>query len=156
MNIALKSITTNLSMSDETICFSANLYIDNKKIGTVMNRGHGGAHEFSGDWAAYRAANDWVVHNTEHTNSCDDAIEYMIDELVHDYNITQMIKRKIKTHLLITEKGNNDLFWGKLPKGISVTPEICNLYMEKTNPAATVLNMLPIPELVKIFKDSDT
>lgn len=41
MKVELKKFTSNARLSEETICFSADLYVDGKKIGECSNRGHG-------------------------------------------------------------------------------------------------------------------
>mgnify|MGYP003659657087 CR=1 FL=1 len=48
-NLELKAIKVLEGMSQETFCYSANLYWKGKKIGTVGNAGHGGCDD------AYRA-----------------------------------------------------------------------------------------------------
>lgn len=57
--IVLKNIKTLASLSEETHCYSADLWFDGKKIGTVSNDGHGGCDRFYGDQAAYDQANAW-------------------------------------------------------------------------------------------------
>jgi len=42
MNIELKKIKINKSFSRETVCFTADLYVDNVKIGACENDGNGG------------------------------------------------------------------------------------------------------------------
>lgn len=44
-NLELKSIKVLESMSEETICYSANIYWKGKKIGSVSNRGCGGCDD---------------------------------------------------------------------------------------------------------------
>ena len=46
MKIELKNLKHYPSMSEETTCFQASVYIDGKKAGDVKNDGHGGAHYF--------------------------------------------------------------------------------------------------------------
>ena len=46
MKVQLKNVKANLSMSDETLCFSASIYIDGKKVGEAMNHGCGGPTEY--------------------------------------------------------------------------------------------------------------
>lgn len=41
MKVELKKFTSNARLSQETLCFSADLYVDGKKIGECSNRGHG-------------------------------------------------------------------------------------------------------------------
>jgi hypothetical protein len=43
MKLSLQAIKVLLSMSEETYCYSGNLYLDNKKVAEVGNHGHGGA-----------------------------------------------------------------------------------------------------------------
>jgi hypothetical protein len=44
MEVTLKNLKVHKDMSEETLCFSASIYIDGKKSGRVSNRGHGGPH----------------------------------------------------------------------------------------------------------------
>tara|TARA_R110000868_G_scaffold409899_1_gene696436 strand:- start:34291 stop:34761 length:471 start_codon:yes stop_codon:yes gene_type:complete len=46
MKIELKNIKTLKAMSEETQCFTATVYIDGSKAGTVRNSGHGGCNEY--------------------------------------------------------------------------------------------------------------
>ena len=41
----LKNFQSNESMSEETLCFSADLYENGKLIAHICNRGHGGGNE---------------------------------------------------------------------------------------------------------------
>jgi hypothetical protein len=49
MNITLKNIKYVAALSEETPCYTAAVYIDGKKAGTVSNRGHGGPDEVNID-----------------------------------------------------------------------------------------------------------
>ena len=44
--LELKSVKVHQAMSEETLCFSATIYVDGKQAGAVTNRGHGGCHEY--------------------------------------------------------------------------------------------------------------
>lgn len=46
MRFELKNVKINKALSDETTCFSADLWADGKKVAGVVNRGHGGCHQF--------------------------------------------------------------------------------------------------------------
>lgn len=46
MEIVLKSIKVVKSMSEETICFTAVMYVNGSKTANVSNRGCGGSHDF--------------------------------------------------------------------------------------------------------------
>ena len=47
MNLSLKNVKVNNQLSEETICFSADLYDNGKKVAYVSNRGCGGANNIS-------------------------------------------------------------------------------------------------------------
>jgi len=48
MKIELKNITYNERMSEETLCFVADLYINGKKVGECKNDGRGGGNDYRG------------------------------------------------------------------------------------------------------------
>ena len=72
----LKNLKIYESMSEETTCFSATLYLDGKKVGELANRGCGGAHEVHLD-KFERDALEAVAN--EHYGSV-----FGIDELIDD------------------------------------------------------------------------
>ena len=49
MNIELKSFKHYERLSDETNCFTANIYVNGIKCGTAENRGFGGETDYSSD-----------------------------------------------------------------------------------------------------------
>lgn len=46
IEIELKNIEINQRLSEETICFSADIFIDGVKAGQASNRGHGGCTDY--------------------------------------------------------------------------------------------------------------
>jgi hypothetical protein len=46
MNITVKNVKHYPSMSEETLCFEASIYIDGKSAGGVSNRGYGGCNSY--------------------------------------------------------------------------------------------------------------
>lgn len=49
MKIELKSLKIHDDISEDSLCFSANMYLDGKKRGKVSNDGRGGPHRFHFD-----------------------------------------------------------------------------------------------------------
>lgn len=47
LKLELKNIKLHDDMSRETLCFSAAIHIDSKKVGSVSNTGTGGCHEYN-------------------------------------------------------------------------------------------------------------
>lgn len=58
MEVTLKKLRVDKRLSEETHCFSADLYLDGKRRGDVTNRGCGGPDDFS-DRAVERELNEW-------------------------------------------------------------------------------------------------
>ena len=108
MRIEIKNIKHVESMSEETFCFSANLYVDGKKIGAVSNRGHGGCHEYEFNNATVRELNQWCKENLP-TWSMDDDQEYETDlemhisNLVADFLDTKHIKNLLKRSVVVMD-----------------------------------------------------
>jgi len=46
MKLSIKNVKINKTMSEETTCFSADVYVDGKKAFLAANRGMGGANEY--------------------------------------------------------------------------------------------------------------
>ena len=123
MKIELKNIKTNMALSEETICFSANLYKDGKKVGQVVNRGHGGCHEYSFGYDVERPMNEWCKANLPKWRSKfgDDIewetdLEMYISELVNDFNINKYMKSLLKRRIVIIDdtcKSGESIQWKK-------------------------------------------
>lgn len=62
MNIELKSFKHYEKLSDETYCFTANIYVNGVKCGTAENRGIGGETDYSSD---RRMGSDELIKQAE-------------------------------------------------------------------------------------------
>lgn len=123
MKIELKNIKTNMALSEETICFSANLYKDGKKVGQVVNRGHGGSHEYSFGYDVERPMNDWCKANLPKWKSdfgsgeeWDTDLEIYISELVNDFNVNKHMKSLLRRRVVIIDdtcKSGESIEWKK-------------------------------------------
>ena len=63
MKIEIKNVKYLNELSHETLCFFATLHIDGKKVGTVINRGCGGCHEYDVSHVLHEEANEWCKQN---------------------------------------------------------------------------------------------
>ena len=124
MKLTLKNVKTNTTMSEETLCFSATVYVDNHKIGTVVNRGHGGPNEYQWtDPMKGHVLEDWAekqVIVTEDPANPDKAmfvtfekLDWKIGEAFDAYEETQWLKRQCKTKTLfkLKDQENPDEWW---------------------------------------------
>jgi len=111
MNIELRNIKTNNALSHETICFSANLYLDGKKLGEVVNRGCGGSHEYSfGYGKDHDKMDEWCKSNLpkwgsefEEGKEYDTNLEMHLSELVNEFNETKHIKSVLRRKIVIID-----------------------------------------------------
>lgn len=159
MKIDLKAIKHFPSMSEETDCYQASLYVDGKKIGTVSNRGTGGPDEFHGDRSAYERADQWCKDNlppytldlagSQHTGPTD--LEMHCGDLLGQHIAAKELKRILKREALFTVPDKSGLFSMKYKEG-QAPDDILYREIAKQNPGATILNTLPVIEALHIFR----
>ena len=105
MKIELKNIKYMASMSEETACFQASVYVDGKKEGDVSNRGTGGADDIypralEDQLDAYAATlphediSDFYHDGQTHTSPR--TAESVIGQLLDDYLTAKENKRLCK------------------------------------------------------------
>lgn len=120
--LELKAIKINKSMSEETLCFSAAIYLDGVNVGTVMNRGHGGPNEYhlgvvkpgmdgkeagelaraievqldeaAKEWAADREPEKMEVNGETHVFEWD--TDRVVDEMLADFELRKIAQRMLK------------------------------------------------------------
>ena len=115
MKIELKSIKFSEAMSEETNAFTANLYINGKKVGYCKNQGHGGCTDYnrypdingSDNLKTLKQAEAYckALPKTKYRNmEFDQSLESVIDELLIDWLKAKETKkqvRKMKTCILV-------------------------------------------------------
>lgn len=156
MKIELKNVKVIESMSEETNCYTASLYVDGKKIGIVSNRGHGGCDNFDGDRDAFQAAQEWLKSNHPEVHLYDDVsvpmdMELFCGEWVENWRMTKALKKDLKSKVLFTTKGKPGVYqlsW----KGVRTITERHIEHAKAKNPGATILNTLPIEEALELYK----
>ena len=159
MKIEVKKISHNARLSDETMCFSADLYVDGVKIGEVSNRGHGGCNDFG----VYGADNRALMQKAEEfckglpsVNSYD--IELKMDlEFFVTLLVSREISRKEFLRLRKTKvvfKKGEEIYTASVPKGKTPDENYCAGYQNHF-PDVKVLNFLPIEDALALYTDED-
>jgi hypothetical protein len=92
--LTLKKLKVHEDMSEETTCFSAELYEDGQLKAYVSNRGHGGCNDF-------RPAGNLTYKDVAHLENSD--VEIEIDEIMNDMDV---IKRHQSKALVMKKDGN--------------------------------------------------
>jgi hypothetical protein len=159
MKIEVKKISHNARLSEETMCFSADLYVDGKNIGSVGNRGHGGCNDFN----VYGADNRALMQKAEEfckglppVNSYDMVLPMDLEFFV-TLLVSREISRKEFTRLcktkVVFEKGD-EIYTASVPKGKTPDENYCVGYQNHF-PEAKVLNFLPLNDALNIYTGND-
>lgn len=105
MNVELKKVKIHEDLSDETTCFSAEIWADGERIALVQNEGCGGS-------------NDYVVANQEKFEEYDkycntlpheydfDIIDQHVDTLLANFEEKRILTRNCKKNTLYRLKGD--------------------------------------------------
>jgi hypothetical protein len=159
MKIELKNIKYASFASHETNCYSASIYVDGKKAGTVDNQGYGGADNIHWNDSVFgQSVEDWAASQpkikTEYGEMTYD-LELLFGQLVDQWLLSKELTRNLKKGLLVrdsdTKAGSWRIFTSKLSQTI---PEamLGNLIRTgKVRADAICLNTLPIGEALKLW-----
>lgn len=152
MKIELKAIQYSAFASQETNCYSANLYVDGKKIGTVSNQGHGGCDLFYGDQEAYQEADKWCRENLPKwslgggsSEAYETDLEQHCGDLLATWLDSRDLKRRMRNHIVFRMDGS--LYLAKFTGDQTVAAS----QVQKRHPTAKVLNTLPFDQALTIY-----
>lgn len=157
MKIELKRISLNRQLSEETACFSADLWVEGRKIGTVANRGTGGCDEFHGDQDAYDRADAWCKANLPRWRLFEGEADHPTDLEMHCAGIVarhegeQQMARKLKARLLVKLPDRGGL-WEFKANGDTSSPQTHAAFLAKY-PGAVILNALPKAEAYTLYSE---
>lgn len=154
MKIELKSIKYAAFASEETNCYSAALYVNGKKVGTVGNEGRGGADTFHGDHTAFQRADEWCKANLPkwagYGGSMHDTdLEIHCADLLAAHLASRDLKRILKSKIIFIKPADGQLYEIK-HEGM---PDHAATEILKRHPRATVLNLLPFDEALNLFRN---
>lgn len=155
MKIELRNIHLNQRMSEETYCYDAKLYVDDKHIADIMNRGHGGPDEINarpGCEALLKAAEDHCraqppIKAYGHELPFD--LEMLCGDLISDFELRKVFDRRIKAKVLIHEEGK------VFEYGFKNTKQIEQKHIDavlKKEPREKILNLMAKDQAFAIFK----
>lgn len=172
---SLKSLKIAQFASEETLCFNASLYADGKKVATVGNDGHGGAHhirwdrklksdriaDLSADLKAQGGAIDpellEVVTREDGSTYCLEGMawELVIDELVAREEVRKEVRRDMKRKLVFTKgDGTPGIFNFSVKRGQTATPrwfEQATAHTLNKYPKATIINNLSEEQAIDVY-----
>lgn len=164
MNITLANIRTNKALSDETLCFSATVLIDGRKVGTVGNRGHGGCHEWNipreilAQLEAHAATLPKIVTDLEDADDPTGCFTFQPDAdalanaLVEQHETRKDVERLLRDKIAYTHKSKPGIFaTKKLPADVKARFLANPAALIEKWQAAEILNLVTIERAVNLY-----
>jgi hypothetical protein len=153
--IELKNIRTNAILSEETHCYSADLWLHGKKIGVVSNAGHGGCDDFHGPQEAWNAADAWCKANLP-TWDCNGEqvptdLEIHCGDLVNTHLMRKELTKLLNKRILALVDGTLREW---TPKGKAKPTDAHFVQVAKLHPKATILNTIAFNDALAIFREA--
>lgn len=135
MKIELKRISHNVSLSEETYAFSADIWLDGVKAGDVRNAGHGGCHDYHPrDLGAHIDSyaktlppvdcSDLYSDGAKHTIEQD--ADILISDLVTQWLRIKDMKRALSKRIIYTLPGKPGVYQTKAFKAEQVKLFLAN------------------------------
>lgn len=163
MQIVLKNVKYVASMSEETHCFSASVYIDGVKAGEVSNRGYGGPNEYSSDELQARLDEHGKTLPPHVSEIKDDDgnpmvleidAEIIIGELMNDYLTEKDLKRLLANRIVFTKLNETGTYETKTLNKVQLTNHLNNPdnIKKQIKGLDQILNLLDFDEALKLFK----
>ena len=135
--VTVKNCKIMTSMSEETLCFTASVYFDGKKIGTADNRGHGGPGNFDPKDASVSETLLALEHfavglDCTYFTSRWVILEVLIDDAVQKFSETKQVKRDIKNGNIVFTQPDGRTYlvkWPELANSWHLNPKSREIFM---------------------------
>ena len=159
-DMQLKAIKHYPSMSEETYCYEANLYILDVKICRVHNRGRGGSDDFDietshvfnydflqklDDWCKKNLPKWYFEYQKKYVST---SLEVWLGEQVTEYVTRKEFNTAMRKNVLYINPNKKGLF-EFIAKPTDKHIEI----LEHRNPQLKFLHLMPRDEAFKLFKE---
>jgi hypothetical protein len=158
--ITLKNIKYAAFASEETHCYSASVYFDGKRVGTVKNDGHGGAdYQYPEDKDGWDEMGKYIATLPEITTTFGGEagftliqdLELICGDLVNDFLVTKDLKRALSKKVLFKKKGSDGVFETKGARNKATLEHWVTQIAERED-TTEVLNLLPIDKALEIYR----
>ena len=162
MKIELRKIEYFERGSEETSCYAAKVYVDGKHVADVSNDGHGGCdyqHPAKGFNHAYlvelekRIAAEFPAPFEIEGKPVPADLESVCGDLLTEALIAKDLKRSLGRQLLFVTKDKPGVRCLSLSqRGKKFPVETVAAHIRGKYPDATILNTLPLPEALAIYR----
>lgn len=128
MKLELRKYKYHEKLSEETPCFSADVYADGKKFAEVSNDGHGGANRwFYTDRDLAKKVEAWAA--TQETKYPDEKLDQLLDKPMRVAELLPQFKRWCKAKTMFRLKGDAKDQWRQVTSPF--TPAVKKFLVEK-------------------------
>lgn len=159
--IQLKNIKHAAFASEETYCYSASIYFDGKRVGTVKNDGHGGCdYEYIEDKDGWKAMSDYVKTLPETVTTMKDpedptgfftyaeTIEGVCHALVSEWLTAKDLKSLLR-RCFVWQRENGEVRQCKRRKEHTI--DAMQNVIAKTEPTSKLLNSMKFEDAMDIY-----
>ena len=160
--ITLKNIKYAAFSSEETHCYEATVYFENKRAGIVKNDGHGGAdYEYPENRDVWKAMQQYIgtlpdvetdmrdPHDPDKMFTYGQSLENICHNLVNDFLTTRDLKRLLKRKFVWQRDDGGVYECKRRPEH---TVEAMQDVIAKTEPTAKLLNAMPFDKALEIYR----
>lgn len=152
MKLELKNIEVNLGMSEETYCYSASLWVDGRKVGSVGNHGQGGCDLQHVERAMLAAVNAWLANNEEPTVIGDISVlcdlETWCSDQIGDYLLERDLSTAMRRKVLFVK--DSKVF--EISKGKHQVDALVTHIRDKHGAETPVLNVMERQAALALYK----
>lgn len=154
MNIELKNVKIHTEMSEETTCFSADIWIDGKKAGQVRNSGTGGCHGYSPislvrQLTSYAATLPRLkVHDDVFVDQDADCV---IGTALLRYERRKELRAKLSSRIVYARRNAPGLWETRRLKKPELTTQLAGWKQQKPADVEKILNLLPEDEALELY-----
>jgi hypothetical protein len=167
MKLELRKFKSAEFASEETLCFSADVYVDGVHIGSARNDGQGGSTFVSPlpdaaarakldaffAWARAQPAITTDLRNPDGSNYVMDVnAEYLIDVAAGRLHDGKALKRLLKTKIVV--KTGKDFRTWKPRDSKAMSSPLIREQIRKQHPDAVFLNDMPFEDALTLFARS--
>ena len=149
--LELKNIKYFASMSEETPCYKADIFINGKKAINVSNHGHGACDDhYPFKPFTYVELRDVYNYLNDQSEIDHEPLEEWCHDRLYEYLDQKKLKRDMKTKFICVDKVKNELY-AYAKKGHSDLA--FQNHMDKNHPNDTCLNFLVFEKAWKLFDE---
>lgn len=165
IKIELRRISCNQRLSDETHCYTADLYVDGQRWGVVSNRGCGGSDDFAGTGGRNygdlmdldkRIAAEYPPTDLTGVGcpgeTMPESLESLCANLVSEHLIAKDMQRALTRSVLFLKAAEPGIFELKPKRGASFETSKFVAAVKAKYPDARILNEMPTDEALALYR----